>query len=573
MTLGSIPNLGNTLVAASQGPPAPRGPEGRYPLADVRRWRGSRPETPAGPPAGGATQRAPAGLKVEDFLEFAPDAILGVDESGRIVLVNRQAEAMFGCTRAELLGRSIETLVPERFRAVHAGHRGGYFRDPRTRPMGADLELFGLRRDGSEFPAEISLSSIRTADGTLAAAAVRDITRRVEAEHEREALRLELQHARSPRLESLGELAGGIAHDFNNLLAIILTYTGFAIDAVDGSPKAREDLGEVRRAAERAAELTRELLRFSRRERVKPEPVDVGEVVGGMVNMLQRTLGSHIKLNTRIDPELATVLADPGDLEQVIINLAVNARDAMPDGGRLTITAANATLDEHGVRVHSPEVAPGGYVELAVQDTGEGMSAATIARAFEPFYTTKPKGKGTGLGLATVYGIVRQAGGTVKIYSEPGRGTTVRAYLPITEEEPSRVVRDQAGLCQGKGETVLVVEDEDAVRRGVVRLLSANNYEVLEACSGTAALELCEGGEREIHLLLTDVIMPDMLGTQLVPRVQEARPGVRVLYMSGYMEPLGEAPDMRDDLIEKPFPASVLLQRVRDVLDGGAAAG
>ena len=329
----------------------------------------------------------------------------------------------------------------------------------------------------------------------------------------------------------------------------------------------REDLGEVRRAAERAAELTRELLRFSRRERVKPEPIDVGEVVGGMVNMLQRTLGSHIKLDTHVDADLATVLADPGDLEQVVVNLAVNARDAMPDGGHLTIRAINAELDEEATRSHTPEVAPGRYVELAVQDTGQGMTAATIARAFEPFYTTKPKGKGTGLGLATVYGVVRQAGGTVKIYSEPGRGTAVRIFLPVTDERPAGAREEGIGLKQGKGETVLVVEDEDPVRRGVARLLTANNYEVIDAGSGAEALELCESTDREVHLLLTDVIMPDMMGTQLAPRLQQARPGIVVLFMSGYMEPLGDAPDMREDLIEKPFTASDLLQRVREALD------
>jgi len=386
------------------------------------------------------------------LLDLAPDAILGIGHDGVIVLVNEQTEVLFGYAREELLGEPVEVLVPQRFRAAHRSHRAGYFSDPVTRPMGAGLELFARRRDGGEFPAEISLSSIETDDGTLAIAAIRDVSERVTATREHERLQAEAERERlqnqlhqAQRLESLGQLAGGIAHDFNNLLAVIINYAAFIADdldaasGVDGDERwrgTREDVEQIRLAGERASHLTHQLLAFARREVVQAEVVDVNEVVGDIEQLLRRTLGEHVQLHSSLAPDLRPVLIDPGRLEQILVNLAVNARDAMPDGGALRIDTANVEVDENYV-ASRPELSPGLHVRLRVSDTGVGMAPETVERAFDPFFTTKPAGQGTGLGLATVYGIIQQAGGWTQIYSEPDVGTTFTVLLPATDRGAS----------------------------------------------------------------------------------------------------------------------------------------
>jgi two-component system, cell cycle sensor histidine kinase and response regulator CckA len=384
------------------------------------------------------------------LLEFAPDAIVGIGGDGLIVLANAQTEALFGYAREELLGHKVEMLVPERFNEAHRAHRARYFSDPRTRPMGAGLELFALHRDGSEFPAEISLSSIETENGTLAIAAIRDIRERVVEASEREQLRAEAERQRlqnqlhqSQRLESLGQLAGGIAHDFNNLLAVIINYAAFVANSLDDAGadaqgeerwrSMREDVEQIRLAGERAAHLTHQLLAFARREFVQPKVIDVNDVVGDIEQLLHHTLGEHVQLVSSLAPGLRSVLIDPGQLEQILVNLAVNARDAMPDGGTLRIDTANVEVDE-AYMASRPELSPGSHVRLRVSDTGTGMPSEVVQRAFDPFFTTKPAGQGTGLGLATVYGIIQQAGGRAQIYSEPGVGTTFTALLPASEQ-------------------------------------------------------------------------------------------------------------------------------------------
>jgi two-component system cell cycle sensor histidine kinase/response regulator CckA len=501
----------------------------------------------------------------EGLLEFVPDAIVGVRADGTVTLANRQAESLFGYSRDELLGTSVEALVPERYTGGHAAHRSGYFEDPRTRAMGAGAELYGRRRDGSEFPAEISLSSLETDEGTVGIAAVRDISERAESERER-ALLEELNQAR--RLESVGQLAGGIAHDFNNLLGVIINFAKFVADELPPGSQADEDIEEVRKAARRGAELTRQLLIFSRREVVKPEVLDLNDLTAGLENLLRRALSERVTLEVAPGKDLWMIEADRGQLEQVLVNLAVNGRDAMPDGGKLVVETSNVMLDADFVGGHVG-VPAGRYVRLTVSDSGVGMTADVLERAFEPFFTTKSEGEGTGLGLATVYGIVTEAGGHVALYSDAGVGTTVKIHLPATTGVPVPARPAGDGAPGGRGETLLVVEDEPEVRRMSERILMRAGYAVLSAGSGAEALELIAA--HAVDLVLTDVVMPGMTGPQMVERLWSAQPAMKVIFMSGYShqvlthETLGD--ETRSAFIEKPFTAHDLQRTVRELLD------
>ena len=529
------------------------------------------------------------------LLELLPDAIVGIGRDGEIVLVNARVEALFGYAREELVGQPVEMLVTERFRDSHRSVRAGYFADPRTRPMGAGQELFGRRRDGGGFPAEISLSSIETDGGTLAIAAIRDVSERVVAARERERLetvvaahdrerletdaereRLENQLHQAQRLESLGQLAGGIAHDFNNLLAVIINYAAFVADDLNATPitdrdrqEMREDVEQISLAAEKAAHLTHQLLAFARREIVQPAVVDVNDVVGDVEQLLHRTLGEHVQLDSSLAPDLLPVLADPGQLEQILVNLAVNARDAMPDGGTLRIDTTNMDIDED-YAASRPELSPGPYVRLRVSDTGVGMRLETAQRAFDPFFTTKPAGQGTGLGLATVYGIVQQANGRAQIYSEVGIGTTFTVLLPATDRASSPgASRSEPQMTHGE-ETILLVEDEQALREVTRRILAGAGYEVIVAASGPEAIEAADGHTGPIDLLLSDVIMPQMPGPQLAEKLLVERPSVRVLLMSGFAQPILDSGGYLGDgmtLIEKPFTRLSLLAKVAQALE------
>jgi PAS domain S-box-containing protein len=380
---------------------------------------------------------------------------------------------------------------------------------------------------------------------------------------------LEEQFRQAQKMEAVGQLAGGIAHDFNNLLTAILGNTQLLLRDLPPGDAKRGDVEEIRKASERAASLTRQLLAYSRRQMLQPEVLDLNVVVAEMDKMLRRLIGEHIALEAGLAPDLGRVRADPNQIEQVIVNLAVNARDAMPDGGKLTIETANVDLDEAFAQAHLGSV-PGSYAMLAVTDTGTGMDAAVRAHLFEPFFTTKEVGKGTGLGLATVYGIVKQSGGYISVYSEPGRGSSFKIYLPRIATPADEPAGPQKGGPAPGSETVLVVEDEPAVLTLSRRALEAQGYVVLAASDPLAALRVVEHHGGTIHLLLTDVVMPGLSGRELADRLTAQRPGMRVLYMSGYP---GDAVVQHGTLpsgsafLQKPFSPDGLARKVRDVLD------
>ena len=379
---------------------------------------------------------------------------------------------------------------------------------------------------------------------------------------------LEEQFRQSQKMEAVGQLAGGIAHDFNNILTAILGNTQLLLRELPPGDAKRGDVEEIRKASERAASLTRQLLAYSRRQMLQPEVLNLNVVVADMDRMLRRLIGEHITLVTVAAPDLGRVRADPNQLEQVLVNLAVNARDAMPDGGKLTIETANAEIDEAFAQAHLGAV-PGHYAMVAVTDTGAGMDATVRAHLFEPFFTTKEVGKGTGLGLATVYGIVKQSDGYISVYTEPGHGTSFKIYLPRIEAAPTPAAPARPGAARGS-ETILVVEDEPAVLTLSRRALEAQGYVVLAAADGNDALRVVERHGGTIHMLLTDVVMPGMSGRDLAHQLTARRPGIRVLYMSGYP---GDAVVQHGALpagsafLQKPFSPDGLARKVRDVLD------
>jgi hypothetical protein len=527
------------------------------------------------------TERQRADARFRGLLEAAPDAMVCAGADGRIALVNAQTERLFGYSRDELTGQPVEILVPDQVRELHPGHRARYVADPQPRPMGAGMELAGRRRDGTTFPAEVSLSATHTDEGILITAVVRDVTERLEMQAERERLRsqaerdrLERQLHQSQRLESLGQLAGGVAHDFNNLLGVISNYAAFAGEELAKEPPdgrwqaVRDDIKQVEQAAHQAAGLTHQLLAFARQEVIQPRVLDLNEVVTSVEQLLIRTLGEHIELITDLAGDLAPVLADPGQIEQVLVNLAVNARDAMPGGGKLIIQTTNTDIGHPAAG--QARLAPGRYVAIKVSDTGTGIPKDVADRVFEPFFSTKPKGEGTGLGLATVYGIITQAGGDLRIYSEPGIGTVFTALLPITGQAAAAAPPPQhAEPLRGHGEMVLVVEDEPAMREVTRRILARNGYHVLAAASGHDALQAVPGQLEHVDLLLTDVVMPHMQGRELADKIHLLQPDVPVLFMSGYTQGLLSQqgvlePDIH--LIEKPFSETTLLAKIREIL-------
>jgi PAS domain S-box-containing protein len=516
---------------------------------------------------GGASQRRdPITLLHESeklvmaLLESASQAILSVDPNGRIVLANPKTEEMFGYSRQELLGARIEILLPESQRRAHGRDREEYFTRPRVRPMGIGMDLAGRRKDGTEFPVEISLSYVETAEGLFAIAFVNDISDRK---------RLEGQLLQAQKMEAVGRLAGGVAHDFNNMLTVIAGYNRMILDELSPLDPLRGCAQEVLKAADRAAALTKQLLAFSRRQVMQPCVMNVNTAVMHTETMLRRLIGEDVELVLSLPEDVGNIKADPNHIEQAIVNLALNARDAMPKGGRITVETANVHLDENYARTHMG-VKPGEFVMVAVSDTGHGMDAETRRRLFEPFFTTKEKGKGTGLGLATVYGAIKQLGGDIWVYSEPGQGTSFKLYFPrVTETATlpaaSPVEQDRAPST----ETILVVEDEQTVRDLTVRILRKLGHTVLAAAHGVEAIEIAKSYSGPIALLLTDVVMPNMSGRQVAEELLKLRPELKVLYLSGYTDHTVVHHGVLEDGVEflpKPFSREALARKIRDVL-------
>lgn len=500
------------------------------------------------------------------LVEHAPEAIVIFDlDTGRFVDCNQEASQLFGLTRRKLLGCSPSELSPRtqpdgRESIARSRHwlekaRGG------EQPI---FEWVHRSAEGEDIHCEVRLTKLPSGGRTLIRGSILDI---------RERLNLQKQLRQAQRMEAVGQLAGGVAHDFNNLLTVISGYCDLAIMRPGSSEETRNDLNEIRRAGERASALTRQLLAFSRRQVMEPEEVDLNEVVLEMEDMLNRLVGENIALTTSLELTLERVHIDPGQVEQVIANLVVNARDALPEGGVIRLETRNEQIERSPL--DADQLQPGAYAVLEITDTGTGMDDTTLAHIFEPFFTTKERGKGTGLGLSTVYGIVTQSGGTIEANSVLGQGTTFRIYFPALTPTADAAAPPESRVMVKGSELILVVEDEEMVRNLTRSVLEEAGYRVLTASNGDEALELALRHGDSIHLILADVILPGAGGPEIVERARPLVPGLRVLFMSGYAEDLishqGTDFDM-PQFLQKPFTPTELVTKVREILDGEARA-
>jgi len=494
------------------------------------------------------------------LVENSSDALLLIDAEARVTYISPSSARHLGWNPEQIVGRSVFDFLHPDDRDL-AGHR---MAEALARPGGlVTAELRFLHADGSWRILEGAAVN-HIAEPAVGAILInaRDITDR---------RRLEEQLRQAQKMEAVGQLAGGVAHDFNNLLTAILGYCNLMLDELPREDPLRGDLEEIHSAGERAAALTRQLLAFSRRQMLQPQMVDMNTIVQQLEKLLRRLISEDVELTTVLAPSLMKVRVDPAAIEQILVNLAVNARDAMPLGGRLTIETANVELDPAYTMAHVA-VRAGRYAMLAVSDTGEGMDESTRARVFEPFFTTKEQGKGTGLGLATVYGMVKQSGGYIWVYSEPEHGTTFKVYLPHADQRiaPQTEQGGRRRTDEAHGwETVLLVEDEDAVRALAREVLRRHGYVVLEARHGVDALRVAERHTDDIHLMVTDVVMPHMSGRDLVESLSTVRPAMKVLFMSGYTDHAVMHRDVTPGsaFIQKPFTPEAFARKVRTVLD------
>jgi PAS domain S-box-containing protein len=493
----------------------------------------------------------------EGVIHSSPLAIWAIDLEGMVSFWNPAAEAIFGWKQEEVVGKPLP-VVP----ADQAEEYARWLQNFRRGEMVNGVERRRQQKDGSLIDVAIWTAPLRdragNARGTIAIDT--DISQRK---------LLEDQVRQAQKLEAVGRLAGGVAHDFNNLLTIIQGYTEMILMEAEEAPTLLEYAQEIQYASERASALTGQLLAFSRRQISQPKVLDVNDVVAHSMRMLRRIIGEDIEIESRLGPDLGKVKVDPVHLDQVIMNLAVNSRDAMPNGGRIVLETSNCRIDAEYSDWHIG-VEPGAYVMLAVSDNGTGMTAETRSRIFEPFFTTKEAGKGTGLGLAIVYGVVKQANGEIIVYSEPGKGTTFKIYLPTVDQPASSAALEHAAAKRGSG-TVLLCEDDAKIRRLVEAMLTRQGYRVLVAENPDQALETALRLDKPIDLLLTDIVMPRISGIELAKAVREARPGIRVLYMSGYTDSQMNNSWMVDEdvpFLQKPFTTAALAQKVQEALAG-----
>jgi len=620
------------------------------------------------------------------LLDSAPDAMVVVGAEGRIVLVNSQTEKLFGYQREELLGQPVEMLVPERFWAQHRHHRSAYSIHPQFRPMGVGLQLYGVRKNGTEFPLEISLSPQQTKDGVLISSTIRDITDRKKVDDalrqsessfralvdgnygvcragldgallmvnqpfvqllgydsQEETLTLNLatqvfalgefslslfnppgrnkqftriesrwkrkdgkllnvelsgrvlsDDAERPvcleilvedvsrqrgmeqrlrhvqKMEAIGRLAGGIAHDFNNVLGVIFGYCSMLMEKLESDSALYPLAANIGKSVQRGATLTRQLLAFSRQQVLQPQVIDINVHFKGFEGLLRRVIGEDIQLSVITHSPGLHLRADPDQLEQVVMNLVVNARDAMPSGGKLTIETSELSVDDEYCS-RNLEAKPGDYIMIAISDTGCGMDRDTLARVFEPFFTTKEQGKGTGLGLATVYGIVKQSGGHVTVYSELSHGTTFKILMPRSREKAAQPESIQDELTAPSGtEVILLVEDEESLRTVMKSYLLNKGYLVLDAADPGEAIEVAEKASKPPDLLITDVVLPQTSGVKLAQRLAALYPKMKVLYVSGYTADAIVHHGARSAdfvFLSKPFSLNTLGRKVRSALD------
>jgi two-component system cell cycle sensor histidine kinase/response regulator CckA len=498
------------------------------------------------------------------LVENSSDALLLLDAEGRVTYVTPSSARHLGWTREQMIGRSI-------FEFVHPDDReqvGVRMADALEHPLRPITQEIRFQHADGDWRIMEGIGVNRVNDPSVGAIVVnaRDVTDR---------RKLEDQLRQSQKMEAVGQLAGGVAHDFNNLLTAILGYCSLMLDEVPQEDPLRQDLMEIQAAGERAAALTRQLLAFSRRQMLQPQVVDINTLITQLEKLLRRLISEDVELVTALGADLHSVRVDPASIEQILVNLAVNARDAMPFGGRMTIETANVEIDGAYTLTHVSMV-PGPYVMLAVGDTGRGMDAATRARVFEPFFTTKEQGRGSGLGLATVYGIVKQSGGFIWVYSELGHGTVFKVYLPPAKTRAVSRPTDVRPHDTAHGwETVLLVEDEDAVRALAREVLRRHGYIVLEARHGVDALRVAERHPDTIHLMVTDVVMPHMSGREVAERLNTVRPTMKVLFMSGYTDHALMNRDLAPGsaFLQKPFTPEVFARKVRHVLDSSTVPG
>ncbi len=493
--------------------------------------------------------------------EASIDGIVTFNEKGEILWFSPSAERIFGYDASEVIGKPLDILVEEDFSQEGASFSQAILRDyENSNALDLTQEYPGKRRCGTSFPLQISIGSSKHSSGRVFAAIFKDM-------EEQATLQKQLRQAQ--KMDAIGQLAGGVAHDFNNILSVILNYASFLTQSLEEDSQEAQDVNEIITSAKRAVGLTRRLLLFSRKDPVQPEVINLNEQIGSLEKFFRRTIGAEVKLDMRLEENLAPIELDAGYLDQVLLNLIVNARDAMPHGGRINIETANVHFD-HAYTMYKEPMKPGSYVYVGVTDTGCGMEPDILERSLEPFFTTKSKDNGTGLGLAIVYGIVKQSRGYIWLYSEPNIGTTVKIYFPVAKlDEIQKSIEQTSTPLQGKKETVLVVEDDPVFLRVICRILDENGYKSLGARQPLEALKICQEHEGEIDLALTDLIMPNMNGKILSKELLIHRPRTRVIHMSGYSQDMIKKRGLLENnwpFIQKPFAASDLLDLVYKTL-------